>query len=189
VLAMLHWLGIKPSYSRPRVSDDNAFAEALFRTVKYWPEFPSKGFAELDAARQWAVRFVQWCFGLCNGTTMSIVIAASATSPRGSVMPARIDLCSRPATPSIKMRGTALLDAGAGRPETGRRSPPSRSTPKRDTLVQAATSQIQLSYSIGTSAFPSRPGDASPRPATQGMGGAEPPRAMRSIASTGPSPQ
>jgi putative transposase len=41
VLAMLHWLGIKPSYSRPRVSDDNAFAEALFRTVKYRPEFPA----------------------------------------------------------------------------------------------------------------------------------------------------
>ena len=60
VLAMLHWLGIKPSYSRPRVSDDNAFAEALFRTVKYRPEFPSKGFADLDAARQWTVRFVQW---------------------------------------------------------------------------------------------------------------------------------
>ena len=60
VLAMLHWLGIKPSYSRPRVSDDNAFAEALFRTAKYRPEFPSKGFADLDAARQWAARFVQW---------------------------------------------------------------------------------------------------------------------------------
>ena len=26
VLAMLHWLGIRPSHSRPRVSDDNAFA-------------------------------------------------------------------------------------------------------------------------------------------------------------------
>ena len=60
VLAMLHWLGIKPSYSRPRVSDDNAFAEALFRTAKYRPEFPLKGFAGLDAAQQWAVRFVQW---------------------------------------------------------------------------------------------------------------------------------
>jgi putative transposase len=34
VLAMLHWLGIKPSYSRPRVSDDNAFVESLFRTAK-----------------------------------------------------------------------------------------------------------------------------------------------------------
>ncbi len=31
VLAMLNWLGVKPSYSRPRVSDDNAYAESLFR--------------------------------------------------------------------------------------------------------------------------------------------------------------
>lgn len=54
---MLHWLDIKPSYSRPRVSDDNAYAEALFRTAKYRPEFPIKGFADLHA---WAVRFVQW---------------------------------------------------------------------------------------------------------------------------------
>ena len=38
VLAMLHWLGVKPSYSRPRVSDDNAYAESLFRTAKYRPE-------------------------------------------------------------------------------------------------------------------------------------------------------
>jgi transposase InsO family protein len=40
VLAMLNWLGVKPSYSRPRVSDDNAYAESLFRTAKYRPEFP-----------------------------------------------------------------------------------------------------------------------------------------------------
>jgi putative transposase len=60
VLAMLHWLGVKPSYSRARVSDDNAFAEALFRTAKYRPEFPADGFADLDAARAWAVRFTHW---------------------------------------------------------------------------------------------------------------------------------
>ena len=60
VLAMLHWLGVKPSYSRPRVSDDNAYAEALFRTAKYRPEFPHKGFAELEQARAWAARFVRW---------------------------------------------------------------------------------------------------------------------------------
>ena len=41
VLAMLNWLGIRPSYSRPRVSDDNAFVEALFKTAKYRPEFPA----------------------------------------------------------------------------------------------------------------------------------------------------
>ena len=60
VLAMLHWLRIKPSYSRPRVSDDNAFVEALFRTAKYRPQFPSSGFANLEDARRWASDFVCW---------------------------------------------------------------------------------------------------------------------------------
>jgi putative transposase len=60
VLAMLHWLGVKPSYSRPRVSDDNAFVESLFRTAKYRPEFPAAGFADLAQARAWAADFVQW---------------------------------------------------------------------------------------------------------------------------------
>lgn len=60
VLAMLDWLGVKPSYSRPRVSDDNAYAESLFRTAKYRPEFPVKGFATLEAARDWAASFVHW---------------------------------------------------------------------------------------------------------------------------------
>ena len=60
VLMLLHWLGVKPSYSRPRVSDDNAFAEALFRTAKYRPEFPCAGFVDLDGARAWATQFVRW---------------------------------------------------------------------------------------------------------------------------------
>jgi putative transposase len=60
VLAMLDWLGVKPSYSRPRVSDDNPYAESLFRTAKYRPEFPAKGFADLAAARTWASEFVRW---------------------------------------------------------------------------------------------------------------------------------
>ena len=60
VLAMLNWLGVKPSYSRPRVSDDNAYAESLFRTAKYRPEFAVKGFADLQAARTWAAGFVHW---------------------------------------------------------------------------------------------------------------------------------
>lgn len=60
VLAMLHWLGIAPSYSRPRVSDDNPYVESLFRTAKYRPEFPTGGFADLDQARDWAAKFVNW---------------------------------------------------------------------------------------------------------------------------------
>lgn len=60
VLAMLRWLGMTPSYSRPRVSDDNAYAESVFRTAKYRPEFPQHGMADLVQARLWASRFVHW---------------------------------------------------------------------------------------------------------------------------------
>jgi putative transposase len=60
VLAMMYWLGLKSSYSRPRVSNDNAFSESLFRTAKYRPEFPTKGFADLQQARLWARSFVDW---------------------------------------------------------------------------------------------------------------------------------
>jgi putative transposase len=42
------------------VSDDNAYAEALFRTAKYRPDFPAAGFAELAGARHWAADFVRW---------------------------------------------------------------------------------------------------------------------------------
>lgn len=60
MLATMHKLGIVPSFSRPRVSDDNAYAESLFRTLKYCPEYPSKGFATVDDARAWVARFVAW---------------------------------------------------------------------------------------------------------------------------------
>ena len=60
MLATLKWLGIVPSFSRPRVSNDNPYSEALFRTVKYRPEYPSKPFESLEAARQWVKGFVGW---------------------------------------------------------------------------------------------------------------------------------
>lgn len=53
-------LGVQPSFSRPRVSNDNAFAEALFRTAKYCPLWPEQPFDTLEAAREWVQRFVQW---------------------------------------------------------------------------------------------------------------------------------
>ena len=51
VLAMLYWLGIAPSSSRPGVSDDNASAESLFRSARYRPELPTKKFSSPKAAR------------------------------------------------------------------------------------------------------------------------------------------
>lgn len=56
----LEELGVLPSYSRPRVSNDNAFSESLFRTLKYRPGWPSSGFNSLEEARRWVDRFVNW---------------------------------------------------------------------------------------------------------------------------------
>ncbi len=58
--AKMEWLGIEASYSRPRVSNDNAIPEAFFRTTKYRPDFPYDGFENLDAARQWCNTFMHW---------------------------------------------------------------------------------------------------------------------------------
>ena len=53
-------LGVIASFSRPRVSNDNPFSEALFRTRKYTPRWPTRGFATIDEARAWVQSFVQW---------------------------------------------------------------------------------------------------------------------------------
>lgn len=60
MLATLHRLGVLASFSRPRVSDDNPYAEALFRTLKYRPGYPRKPFQTLDEARAWVAGFVSW---------------------------------------------------------------------------------------------------------------------------------
>lgn len=60
MLATLYELGVCASFSRPRVSNDNAYAEALFRTAKYCPLWPERPFDTLEEARAWVNRFVAW---------------------------------------------------------------------------------------------------------------------------------
>jgi putative transposase len=198
VLAMLHWLGIEPSYSRPRVSDDNAFAEAVFRTAKYRPEFPLKGFADLDAARQWAMRFVQWYNHEHRHSAIRYVTPAQRHAGQDG--------------PMLATRHAVYQEARQRNPQ--RWSGPTRNwtpvgavtlNPERDSIVRAATSQIVLSGSIGEPAVPSRPDSAQAAARNEGDGigprradQSEPPAATRSaprraslarLASTGPSPQ
>jgi putative transposase len=60
MLATLEQLGVAASFSRPRVSNDNARAESLFRTCKYRPDYPNKPFESLEAAQAWTLKFVRW---------------------------------------------------------------------------------------------------------------------------------
>jgi len=58
--AKLEFLGVLASYSRPRVSNDNPYSESLFRTCKYRPGYPSKGFRRIEESREWVLTFVEW---------------------------------------------------------------------------------------------------------------------------------
>ena len=163
VLAMLYWLGIKPSYSRPRVSDDNAFAEALFRTAKYRPEFPLRGFADLDAARQWAARFVHWY----NHEHRHSGIRYVTPGQRHAGQDRRV----------LTARHALYQDARERNPRrwsgsTRNWTPVTVVTlnPERDIRIKAATSQIPLFSSIGEPAFPSRPGSAQATARNEGDG-------------------
>ena len=131
VLAMLHWLGVKPSYSRPRVSDDNAYAESLFRTAKYRPEFPAKGFANLDEARAWAAEFVHWYNVEHRHSGIRYVSPAAAPCRRDhAILAARHELI-----PQAKQRNPARWSG-----DTRDWSPIGAVTlnPERDTVVSMA---------------------------------------------------
>jgi transposase InsO family protein len=53
-------LGVTPSFSRPRVSNDNPFSEALFRTCKHRPDWPTRSFATIEKTRARVQGFANW---------------------------------------------------------------------------------------------------------------------------------
>lgn len=60
MLATLQRIGVVPSFSRPSVSNDNPYSESLFKTLKYCPQYPEKGFESVEDARAWMTKFVHW---------------------------------------------------------------------------------------------------------------------------------
>lgn len=60
LLATLEKLGVLTSFSRPAVSNDNPYSEALFKTLKYCSKYPEKPFDTIDDARSWGDNFIKW---------------------------------------------------------------------------------------------------------------------------------
>ena len=152
VLAMLHWLGVVPSYSRPRVSDDNAFVEALFRTAKYRPAFPQKGFSDLSIARQWASRFVLWYNHEHRHSGIRYVTPAQRHAGHDRTL-----LAERHAIYQAARERNPRRWSGATRNWTP--ITVVALNPERDSFALPLTSPPRLLGSIGGSASPSRPGD------------------------------
>lgn len=116
-------LGITASYSRPRVSNDNPFSEALFRTCKYRPDWPSKGFASKADAQDWVKSFASWY----NGQHLHSAIRFVTPDARHAGHD-RAALASPPV--SMQRRAHETRNAGQAKPATGNLPGPSGSTPK-----------------------------------------------------------
>lgn len=56
---LLAELGIAKSHSRPRVSNDNPYSEAQFKTLKYRPAYPGR-FQDRDHVLRWARETFTW---------------------------------------------------------------------------------------------------------------------------------
>ena len=59
VAELLNELGVAKSHSRPRVSNDNPYIEAHFKTLKYRPDYPAR-FDSISHARTWCRKFFSW---------------------------------------------------------------------------------------------------------------------------------
>ncbi len=101
-------LGIIASYSRPRVSNDNPFSKALFRTCKYRPDWPSKGFTTRADAQAWVKSFASWY----NGQHLHSASASSRQVRAALEMIAR-----RLQTAPVSMQTHARKDQSAGQAE------------------------------------------------------------------------
>jgi putative transposase len=56
---LLSDLGVTKTHSRPHVSNDNPYSEALFKTLKYQPNFPDR-FPSREAARLHCGPYFDW---------------------------------------------------------------------------------------------------------------------------------
>lgn len=116
MLATMQWLGIVPSFSRPSVSNDNPYSEALFRTLKYVPSYPRKPFESIDAAWAWVERFLAWYNGEHRHSAIGFVTPDERHHSRDvAVLLARRDVyeAARRRNPSRWSRSTRQWDAPA----------------------------------------------------------------------------
>ena len=76
-------LGVAASFSRPRVSNDNPFSEAQFKTLKYRPDFPER-FDSLEHARGHLRPFFHWYNHEHRHSGIGLMTPASPFTARAS---------------------------------------------------------------------------------------------------------
>lgn len=85
VAMLLADLGVTKTHSRPHVSNDNPYAEAQFKTLKYHPDYPSRFGCKQDA-RAWAAPFFDWYNNEHHHTGIALLTPADVHFNRAPVV-------------------------------------------------------------------------------------------------------
>jgi transposase InsO family protein len=136
---LLGSLGVTRSFSRPHVSDDNAFSESQFKTLKYQPDYPER-FSSPAHARAWCQEFFAWYNDLHQHSGLALFTPAD-------VFYGRVD--------DIAARRQVALDAAyAAHPERFPNGPPVVRRPP----TSVAINPLPVDDSAPEAADPAHPG-------------------------------
>jgi len=117
-------LGIAGSHSRPRVSNDNPFSEAQFRTFKYRPEFPDR-FGSIQDARAIGHALFTWYNEAHHHSGLRYLTPADVHYGRAATI--------------LDARHRTRLAAYAAHPERFVQGPPRRETLPEAVWINAPT--------------------------------------------------
>jgi putative transposase len=129
VAELLADLRIDASHSRPRVSNDNPFSEAHFRTFKYRPEFPDR-FGSIEDARAISHGLFAWYNDAHHHSGLTYLTPADVHYGRAATI--------------LEVRHQTRLAAYAAHPERFVQGPPRREIlPQAVWINPPATSTVQ----------------------------------------------
>ncbi len=144
-LDLLSELGVDPSHSRPRVSNDNAFSEAQFKTLKYQPDFPGR-FRDVEDARVWCADFFDWYNHHHQHSGLALFTPADVFEGRVHEL--------------VATRQAGLDAAYAAHPERFVRGRPKVARPPAVVAINPLEPQTQLVSASALLAQPTLPGSA-----------------------------
>lgn len=122
-------LCVAKSFSRPRVSDDNPYSEASFKTLKYHPTFP-KQFGSLADTRQFCRTFFVWYNTEHRHSGIALLTPQMVHEGRTQQI--------------LQARQHVLMDAFRAHPERFVRRPPMPQAPAAEVWINRPDDRILL---------------------------------------------
>jgi len=141
VAVLMADLGVAKSHSRPRVSNDNPYSEAQFKTLKYRPDYPER-FGSVADARRWGRSFFAWYNDLHHHTGLGLLTPAAVHTGRAETVHQKRQAVLRQAYQAHLERFVRGLPQPAKLPEAAWINPPPSDAEQSASATRALTTKL-----------------------------------------------